>query len=90
MEQDPAFGIREIVDVALKALSPGVNDISTAVMCVDYLAMILARLAPRKFPPSHRYIGEKLRVIVIAPSFPACWPIHTIRFVEAPQEMSPS
>lgn len=69
VEQDPAFGIREIVDVALKALSPGVNDISTAVICVDYLAMILARLALRKFPPSRRYAGGELRVIVIAPSF---------------------
>lgn len=69
VEQDPAFGIREIVDVALKALSPGVNDVSTAVICVDYLTMILARLAPRKFPPSHRYVGGELRVIVIAPSF---------------------
>jgi uncharacterized membrane protein len=34
-DQDPAFGIRQIVDMALKALSPGVNDTSTAVMCVD-------------------------------------------------------
>lgn len=55
--------------MALKALSPGVNDISTAVICVDYLAMILARLAPRRFPPSHCYVGRELRVIVIAPSF---------------------
>ena len=55
VEQDPAFGIRQIVDMALKALSPGVNDTSTAVMCVDYLTAILARLACRQFPPSHRY-----------------------------------
>ena len=68
-EQDPAFGIRQIVDMALKALSPGVNDTSTAVMCVDYLAAILARLACRQFPPSHRYEGETLRVIAIVPTF---------------------
>ncbi|MCW8799700.1 MAG: DUF2254 domain-containing protein, partial [Desulfobacter sp.] len=43
VDQDPAFGIRQIVDVAIKALSPGVNDTSTAVMCVDYLTSILAR-----------------------------------------------
>lgn len=69
VEQDPAFGIRQIVDMALKALSPGVNDVSTAVMCVDYLTAILARLACRQFPPSHRHEGEALRVISIVPTF---------------------
>ncbi len=43
MEQDTTFGVRQIVDVALKALSPGINDITTAVMCVDYLTAILTR-----------------------------------------------
>lgn len=69
IEQDPAFGIRQIVDMALKALSPGVNDTSTAVICVDYLTAILARLAVRHFSPSHRYEGEALRVIAIVPTF---------------------
>jgi uncharacterized membrane protein len=68
-DQDPAFGIRQIVDMALKALSPGVNDTSTAVMSVDYLSAILARLACRQLPPSHRYEGETLRVIAIVPTF---------------------
>jgi uncharacterized membrane protein len=69
VEQDPAFGIRQLVDMALKALSPGVNDTSTAVMCVDYLTAILAQLASRKFPALLRYEGDELRVITIAPSF---------------------
>jgi uncharacterized membrane protein len=67
--QDPAFGIRQIVDIAIKALSPGVNDTSTAVMCVDYLTSILARLAGRQFPPSCRFEGGTLRVVAIVPSF---------------------
>ena len=71
VEQDPAFGIRQLVDMALKALSPGVNDTSTAVMCVDYLTAILAQLAPRKFPASLRYEGDLLSVITIAPTFEA-------------------
>ena len=71
VEQDLAFGIRQIVDMAIKALSPGVNDNSTAVMCVDYLASIMARLAGRQFPPSHRYEGETLRVIAIVLTFEA-------------------
>ncbi len=69
VEQDPAFGVRQLVDVALKSLSPGVNDTSTAVMCVDYLTAILARLATRKFPPLRRYDEDELRVIVMAPTF---------------------
>ncbi len=69
VDQDPAFGIREIVDMALKALSPGVNDTSTAVMCVDYLTSIMARLTGRQFPPLYRYEGETLRVVAIVPSF---------------------
>ncbi len=44
VEQDAAFGIRQLVDIALRALSPGINDTTTAVMCVDYLTAILARL----------------------------------------------
>ena len=69
VEQDAAFGIRQIVDVALKALSPGINDTTTAVMCVDYLTAILARIAPRQIPSSHRYEEGELRVIAKGPSF---------------------
>ena len=71
IEWDPSFGIRQIVDIALKALSPGVNDTSTAIMCVDYLTAILARLSGRRYPPSHRYEGEALRVIARVPTFGA-------------------
>jgi len=69
VDQDPAFGIRQIVDMALKALSPGVNDTSTAVICVDYLTAILARLAGRQFPPAYYREGDALRVIAIVPTF---------------------
>ncbi|MBE0621447.1 MAG: DUF2254 domain-containing protein [Burkholderiales bacterium] len=69
LEQDAAFGIRQIVDMALRALSPSVNDTTTAVMCVDYLGAILARLASRNIPSSHRYEDGELRVITIGPSF---------------------
>jgi uncharacterized membrane protein len=69
VEQDSAFGIRQIVDMALRALSPGINDTTTAVMCVDYLTAILAQLASRKIPALHRYEGDALRVIAMAPTF---------------------
>jgi uncharacterized membrane protein len=69
VEQDAAFGIRQIVDIALKALSPGINDTTTAVMSVDYLASVLARVAPRQIPSSHRFEDGELRVIAKGPSF---------------------
>ena len=69
VDQDAAFGIRQIVDIALKALSPGINDTTTAVMCVDYLTAILARIAPRQIPSSLRYEDGELRVIAKGPSF---------------------
>lgn len=40
--EDPRFGIRQLVDVALKALSPGINDPTTAVTCIDYLVVTLS------------------------------------------------
>ncbi|HUS98028.1 MAG TPA: DUF2254 family protein, partial [Hyphomicrobiaceae bacterium] len=69
VEHDSAFGIRQIVDMALKALSPGINDTTTAVMSVDYLTAILARLASRNIPSSRRYEDGQLRVITIGPTF---------------------
>jgi uncharacterized membrane protein len=67
--QDAGFGIRQIVDIALKALSPGVNDATTAVMCIDYLAAIMARLGAREFASAHRLEQGKLRLIARGPSF---------------------
>lgn len=67
--QDAAFGVRQIVDIALKALSPGINDTTTAVNCVDYLGVILARLAPRPIAPAGRVEGGRRRVISRGPGF---------------------
>jgi uncharacterized membrane protein len=55
--------------MALRALSPSINDTTTAVMCVDYLTAILARLASRNIPSSRRYEDGELRVITIGPTF---------------------
>ncbi|MGA9291530.1 MAG: DUF2254 domain-containing protein [Ignavibacteriaceae bacterium] len=69
VEQDPAFGIRQIVDVGLKALSPGINDTTTAVTCVDYLTAIMALITPRQIPSSHLYEEGELLVIAKGSSF---------------------
>ena len=47
LEQDSAFGIRQLVDIASKALSPAVNDPYTAVQAIDRLSVIIAALARR-------------------------------------------
>jgi uncharacterized membrane protein len=69
VENDSAFGIRQIVDIALRSLSSSINDTTTAVMCVDYLTAILARLAPRQIPSSYHYEEGELRVITVGPTF---------------------
>ena len=69
VEQDVAFGIRQIVDIAMKALSPGINDTTTAVMCVDYLTAILAQLAGRQIRMKCGLEQDDLRVITRGPSF---------------------
>jgi uncharacterized membrane protein len=50
MQQDVEFGVRQIVDVALKAISPAINDPSTANTCIDHLTRLLARIATRPDP----------------------------------------
>jgi len=69
VQQDVGFGIRQIVDIALKALSPGINDTTTAEMCVDYLAAIIARLAVREIATPRRLDEGELRVIARGPCF---------------------
>ena len=67
--QDLGFGIRQIVDVALKALSPGVNDSTTAVMCVDRLGGLMLQLARRDIPSPYRQVDGRLRVIAPTQDF---------------------
>ena len=50
LQQDIEFGVLQIVDIALKAISPAVNDPSTGVSCVDQLSRILIRFASREPP----------------------------------------
>lgn len=69
VEQDAAYGIQQLVDMAVKALSPGINDPTTACMCIDQLSALLARLASRRTPDPHRVKDGHLRVIAPAPNF---------------------
>jgi uncharacterized membrane protein len=64
IQGDVAFGLRQIVDIALKALSPSINDTTTAITCIDYLTSILVSLATRPSLPSYLFSGENLRLVV--------------------------
>jgi len=55
LQQDVEFGVLQIVDIALKAISPAVNDPTTAVTCVDQLSRILIRFASRELPATVFY-----------------------------------
>jgi uncharacterized membrane protein len=70
MQQDVEFGIIQIVDIALRAMSPAVNDPSTAISCVDQLCRIMILWTSRMPPPSHYYAPPHvLRLFVPLISF---------------------
>ena len=65
VEQDAAFGIRQLVDSACKALSPAVNDPYTAVQAIDHLSVIFCALARR--PLGHHIARHSSGAAVIVP-----------------------
>ncbi len=68
--QDVEFPINQLVEIALRAISPAVNDPFTAIRCIDRLSAGLSRLAQRDFPSPYRYDDEhNLRVIALGVTF---------------------
>ncbi len=62
--KDVEFAIEQLVEIALRALSTGINDPFTAISCVDYLGAQIALLAGREFPVRFWYDESgTLRVI---------------------------
>lgn len=53
--QDIAFFVEQLVELAVRALSPGINDPGTAQMCLDRLEQTLCRLATREWPTPLRF-----------------------------------
>ena len=63
-QQDLEFSIQQMVEIAARALSTGVNDPYTAITCIDNITSILCYLAQAKFPSKYRYDDEgHLRII---------------------------
>jgi uncharacterized membrane protein len=68
--QDTAFGLRQLVDIAEKALSPAINDPTTAVQCIDRLHDLLRRLAVRPLPSGMWGDADgELRLVVPQPTW---------------------
>jgi len=67
---DPEFGVRQVVDVAVKALSPSDNDPTTACTAIEYLGAVLIDFATRSVPsPQRRDEDGVIRVVALGPNF---------------------
>jgi len=69
-EQDLEYSVRQLVEIALRALSPGINDPFTAMTCIDWLGSALARLAESGLPAAERRDADgRLRLLLDALTF---------------------
>jgi uncharacterized membrane protein len=67
VEQDPTFAFRILVDIAIKALSPAINDPTTAVLAIDQLHRLLRHVGLRLL--SREVIGYEGRLIFRTPNW---------------------
>ena len=69
--QDVTFFVDQLVELAVRALSPGINDPGTARLCIDRLEQALCHLAGRHIPSAERYDDDgDVRVIACPLTFP--------------------
>lgn len=65
LTQDAAYGFRQLADIALRALSPSLNDPTTALTCISYLGACLDRVTSRALPSQvRRDPGRPLEAVV--------------------------
>lgn len=70
LSQDSAYGFQQLADIALRALSPSMNDPTTALNCISYLGACLERLTGRAIPAEIRHDPDrKLDAVVRRVSF---------------------
>ncbi len=68
--QDPVFAIDQLVEIAIRALSPAVNDTFTALTCIDWLAAGLSRVSGRPLVEGvYRDREGRIRLIETDPSY---------------------
>jgi len=69
LAQDLSFAVDQLVEIAIRALSPAVNDTFTALTCIDWLGDSLSKVCARWHPvTTHRDRAGRLRVITVAVS----------------------
>lgn len=68
-QHDARFGMRQLADIALRALSPAVNDPYTAIQAIHRLTVLLCALAPRPLGDYQIEGKNGARVIIRAPAF---------------------
>ncbi len=66
-QQDLRFGIDELVEIAARALSPGVNDPFTAIACIDWLGSALGELDRSPPPPTQMADDDGTVRIILRP-----------------------
>ena len=70
LTQDPVFAIDQLVEIAIRALSPAVNDTFTALTCIDWLSAGLSRSRPGSLDEGvYRGRSGKIRLIESDPSY---------------------
>jgi uncharacterized membrane protein len=70
LSQDIAFGADQLVEIAIRALSPAVNDTFTALTCIDWLGDSLSKIAVKWYPRvAHRDRSGEIRVITVPVSY---------------------
>jgi uncharacterized membrane protein len=70
LTQDLSFAVDQLVEIAIRALSPAVNDTFTALACIDWLGDGLCKIAEQWRPVSvHRDASGHVRVIVVTVEF---------------------
>jgi uncharacterized membrane protein len=68
MQQDVSYGLRQLVDVAVKALSPGINDPTTAQDAIFHAAAVLSELLRHDPPAAVRTKGDRTIVMAEQPT----------------------
>jgi len=70
LSQDPVFAIDQLVEIAIRALSPAVNDTFTALTCIDWLCDGLCKLSGRRLSEGvYRDRLGRIRLIEAGPSY---------------------
>jgi uncharacterized membrane protein len=68
--QDPVFAIDQLVEIAIRALSPAVNDTFTALTCIDWISAGLSKISGRVLEEGvYRGRSGKIRLIEFDPSY---------------------